>query len=336
LASAEFGMVSFDEANNFYFFNRRRWNRAPGNVSQATVTSTNMLEQLQIRSDTDGVINHVQIGWAPYQIGEYQQVYKLGNVKGVHSGSVIRFTAHLDFPCTAIDYGFPSNDGDGRLHPLPAGPVTTSGYRASFDPNGNGNGDPPDEAHIGVWVDYVDQQTVRVTVQNTLTRPIYLVSGSDQAASSKGNPFVYIFGRPVLLPEPDQSTGDDADNSTTIDVQDDTSIAKYGERVYSAQQNDWLQSQDSATAVANNLLAQLKDPHPLIENVEIKGHPGLQLGDRITIQDTTGTQLNTSSPNIGTVVVGINETWNMGSGQTDAGYKQALTVRLMDMTLPLQ
>lgn len=327
LTAAEFGLAYFDELGNFYFYNRARWGRSPGNTSQLTVTSSNQLETLAVTQNTDGIINDVEITYTLYGIGNYQQVFLLSRQVGVHSGTTYTWRETLDNPTVAMDVGVPTvAPYDGQLPQLTAGAVTHSGYRASFDPAGAGTNDPP--VHLSVWVRQIDEQTVLFTVQNRETRPIYMVSGSDQASGSEGQKFIYLFGRPVTVQQAD--TSDSAGDGTTVaKASDATSITKYGDRNYTSAQNDWLQSVNAATNVATSLLAQLKDPHPLIENVSIKAHPGLQLGDRITLKDTAGTQLDTTSSTIGTVIVGLNESFSSD------GYAQSLTLRLMDMSQPI-
>lgn len=333
LTAAEFGLAYFDEHDDFYFYNRARWGRAPGNTSQVTLTSDNQLEDLTVTHNTDGVINDVQIAYTPYSIGLYQQVFLLARQVGVHSGTTYTWKETLDNPAVAIDAGVPSlPQYDGQLPQLPAGAVTHSGYRASFDPEGEGTNDPP--VHLSVWVKQLDESTVQFTVQNRETRPIYMVSGSDQASGSQGQDFIYLFGRPVSALDADTSDSS-GDGTTVAKASDAVSIAKYGDRQYQSAENDWLQSANAAQGVANSLLAQLKDPHPLIEDVTIKGHPGLQLGDRVTVQDNAGTQLDTTASTIGTVVVGMTENWQMDRDVGGSGYEQNLTLRLMDMSQPI-
>lgn len=328
LTTAEYGQSYFDELGNFYFFNRNRWTHAPGNTSQLTVVSNNALQTLDVTQSEDGVYNQITTNYVPYGIKLHGMVYSLSKNLGVHSGSTYQWIANMGVSVLGMDTttaGIPALDIDGTLSPLPPGPVSNSGYRVSWwpdgkKPTGSGLTDPP--VNVTVNLKILNDQRVLFTVINSESNPIYLVSGSDQAKSSRGNPFLFLFGRAVIINDP--SGGDNTGQPTTYYTEDSASITSYGDQPLSTSEgNDWCQSLAVATTVGDDLLAQLKDIHPVLENVSIKAHPGLQLGDRITLTDTDGTQFNSTA-----VITGIDEDWDIQPGAGGNGYTQQLQLRL--------
>jgi hypothetical protein len=327
LTTAEYGMSQFDELGNFYFFNRQRWTRPPGNASQLTVVSTNALETLHVVETQDSVFNQISTSYTPYGIKTHGVVYALSKLIGVHSGATFSYLADLGVPVLGMDTGTAGSVlVDGTLPPLPAGPVGNSGYRVSWwpdgrKPTGSGLSDPPN--NVAVNLNIIDDDTVKITIINSESNPIYLVSGYDQAASSRGQPFLYLFGRAVSIN--DTSTGDNSGQSTVYYVEDSTSIHQYGDQPLTLSDGDaWCQSLAVATTVGNDMLAYLKDLHPVLTNVQIKGHPGLQMGDRITLTDTDATQFNSTG-----IVVGFpSEDWDVQENGEGLGYTQQLDIKL--------
>lgn len=325
LTTAEYGQSYFDEMGSFYFFNRNRWTHAPGNTSQLTVVSNNALESLDVTQSEDGVFNQITVSYSPYGIKNQGMVYALSKLLGVHSGSTYVWIANLNASVVGLTPGI-YYQTPVLLSPLPAGPVTTSGYRVSWwpdgkKPTGSGLTDPP--TNVAVVMESIDDETVKFTVTNSESNPVYLVSGSDQAQSSRGNPFLFLFGRAIIINDP--SGGDNTGQPTTYYVEDSTSIGAYGDQPLSLSDGDvWCQSLAVATTVGNDMLAQLKDIHPVLENISIKAHPGLQLGDRITLTDTDGTQFNAAA-----VITGFpDEGWDMQPGGSGRGYYQNIDCRL--------
>lgn len=327
LTTAEYGMSQFDELGHFYFFNRQRWSRPPGNTSQLTVVSTNALETLDVVQSQDSVFNQISVSYVPYGIKTHGVVYALSKLVGVHSGSSFSYLADMGVPVLGMDTGTAGTVSiDGTLPPLPAGPVGNSGFRCSWwpdgrKPTGSGLSDPP--TNVAVNLNILDDQTVKVTIINSEANPIYMVSGYDQAASSRGQPFIYLFGRAVVVN--DTSTGDNSGQSTVYYTEDSASISQFGEQPLTLSDGDsWAQSLAVATSVGNDMLTYLKSIHPVLENVTIKGHPGLQMGDRVTITDTDAAMYNGTG-----IVVGIpSEDWDVQADGQGTGYTQQLDIKL--------
>lgn len=327
LTGAEYGMSIFDELGEFYFFNRQRWSRAPGNTSQLSVTSTNALSDTDINQSADGVFNQITVDFQPYGIQLHGQVYQLSKTVGVHSGATFDYWIHMPYPVLGLDVGAPTapNGQAGTLPPLVAGPYANSGYRCSWwpdgrHPSGSGLSDPPTNVEVDVTV--IDDQTVKCTITNNESNPIYMVSGSDQAAGTRGQPAIVLFGRAVIIN--DTSAGDNSGQATSYTVDDSASQDEYGVRPLELNAGDeWCQSLTVAASVGDDQLAYLKDLHPTVTNFVIKAHPGLQIGDRISASDPSATLLNESA-----IVVGDEEDYDMQPNGAGQGYTQALSLRL--------
>lgn len=327
LTTAEYGMGQFDEVGEFYFFNRKRWTRAPGNTSQLTVQSINALNDMDIDQTASGVYNQFTVDYQPYGIQLHGQVYQNSKLVGCHSGGSFVYLIHLPFPVLGLDVGsyLPGGGYDGQIFPLPAGPYAFSGFRCSWwpdgkKPTGSGLTDPP--SNVQVYLNIIDDETLKLTVVNGESNPVYLVSGSDQAAGTRGQNAIILFGRAVTVN--DTSNGDNSGQQTSYFTDDATSIGLYGARPLElSAANEWCQSLAVATTVGDDMKGFLKDLHPTIENVIIKAHPGLQQGDRITLNDADGTLFASNM-----VVVGNEEDYDMQPNAAGNGYTMALSGRL--------
>jgi hypothetical protein len=97
-----------------------------------------------------------------------------------------------------------------------------------------------------------------VKIQNT--------NGSDQQAT------LVIDGKPLTVQNKERAT-----------AQDNTSITENGSLRYEFPANPLIQTLDQAQAIADTLLASVKDPRRDIE-VDWRGNPALLLGDQITVK----------------------------------------------------
>lgn len=58
-----------------------------------------------------------------------------------------------------------------------------------------------------------------------------------------------------------------------------------GEKALTLSQNDWLQDLDVGQDLADDLLADMAKPRPLVRSVSIVADPSIQLGDKVTLVD---------------------------------------------------
>jgi hypothetical protein len=103
----------------------------------------------------------------------------------------------------------------------------------------------------------------------------------------------------------------------THEARDDAAISTAGvELPLDLPDNRWYQTGNFARGVCDGLLAELKDTNPyVITDLRIVGDPRLALWDRIGVQDTDATMLNTE-----VLIDGITTT-------VDVGCEQSLVVR---------
>jgi len=188
-----------------------------------------------------------------------------------------------------------------------------SQYRANRARDGSGAA----VSNLTFTVTVVGAQIITIQVTNPNAFDVYLVSGSG-FTDPQGTPSLALWGQPVTFGETQQPDTTSTLNKTTatqtIDVQDATSIGQHGDQLLEISGNPWLQDAMSLTTLANDLLARLKDPLPMLDGLTIVGDPRLQLGDRVTIIEPA-LGLNSDF-----FITGIVDTF-------DGSYTQALTVR---------
>lgn len=77
-----------------------------------------------------------------------------------------------------------------------------------------------------------------------------------------------------------------SDNPIKVEVEDSTSIDKYGRRTWTVRRSPYVQSEPHAQMIADFLLSRFKDPVQIIRLERIPARPWLEPGDRITVQET--------------------------------------------------
>jgi len=118
------------------------------------------------------------------------------------------------------------------------------------------------------------------------------------------------------------SGGADGNNaSQSADAINQTSINTYGENLFTVTDTNWLQDQDTAQTLCDDLVASLATPKALIKNVDIVGDPRLQICDQVTVIDTAA---NSTKLNDQLMIVGITDNFDPSSG-----YGQTLTLRTL-------
>lgn len=140
---------------------------------------------------------------------------------------------------------------------------------------------------------------VRFTVENTQ-------ANSDRAftigfVNQNGSSRFRIEGYNVTEEEP-----------KTWIVRDETSIAKYGERVIELKDNPWLHDEWQTRAMLQNIMAKTASPIPVTDNLVLPGDPRIQLGDTIAISDPHG-----MGETIKVQILGITRELSADAGLTD-------------------
>jgi hypothetical protein len=178
------------------------------------------------------------------------------------------------------------------------------------------NGPPPvgggmPAGAVPGFVDIVDQDPrhMRILVVNTSGGPM-------EYAVDDSTPFLNIAGT-ILLPRP----------SSSETVRDATSIARYKERIFNLPTDDWHQDILWLRSVGASLLADVKKPTTLFQQITTVGDPRVQLQDvcRIVDPDQPGAPGMTAATVAYGSVVGIKRT--ISAGGDGAQITDDLTIR---------
>jgi hypothetical protein len=278
VAAAEYGLVGFDETGFFSFKDR---NHALVTQPWAdTVTADLELQNLATISSADSIANRVTAQTtAGYQsfvnrIIVANDPAEFDSPPGTTVWAVpLAYSAIGDAVVTVPQISsalWDANGYNGYVAVRATAPATevTSGVRVVFVPAG---------FRLG-WV----------VVYNTSGVTVRLATTSNSAA-------LHVQGW-LLVPQPAALTS----------VSDATSITTYGQRNLDLPSNPYQQLVTPMTAVANQLLTELKNPKPVLDNITTNGNPRRSLGNTVTVVDpyTNGT--------ITTRVVKITRRYNNG------------------------
>jgi hypothetical protein len=77
-----------------------------------------------------------------------------------------------------------------------------------------------------------------------------------------------------------------SDSQITVTTENATSITKYGEKAVTVD-NDYIQSEANARAIAEHMVGYYSEPHIRLENVTILGDPRVEPGDRVGLTDAS-------------------------------------------------
>lgn len=272
IATAELATFGIDESGRFTFYNRSRWTSAPYTTSQRTIDAS-ALKDLTVTEDVAQVRNRIRITASPAAVQKAAFVWRAADVVTVPASGSTSVTAVFETAATGVVTSV--------THSAANNP-TTSYYRATSNRDGSGSS----ISNLTFTVT-TDGRSATISISNPNAYPVYVVNppGFNDA---EGTPALGLWGQAVLYAqsaEPDTTTpGVTVPTQTVVDVSDATSITNYGgEKLYEIQPNPWLQDASSVASLANDLLARLKDPPPVLSTISIPADPRLQLGDRVTV-----------------------------------------------------
>lgn len=279
LAAAEFATVGFDEVGMFTYLTRKRWMQAPYNQVQRTLDSRSALKELQSREAVDQIRNHVVARAVVPKVIDFTQIWIAGTRYQVQPGGDKTIFMDLDNPCTNIDTVF-NYSTDGSLG---------SRYLAGTQRDGGGS----QVSNLTFTTTILSPQKVKVVIHNPNGFVVWITADSDAPgiqANQVGKPYLVLFGQQVMFETVTNPTDTTLTGSSVVssDAQDATSISQYGEQLLELDDNPFRQDPDQVERLANDLLAQLKNPKPVLPSVDIVGDPRLQLGDRDTLSDPDG------------------------------------------------
>lgn len=267
IADAELAVAGFDEFGVFRFTNRDTLHSSP---AVRTVTAAESLKTVTIESSAASQANHVQV---PYTAWVYQSaglVFTLQDKWKVPRHSTFSWIITLD--TLAV-----STDGTGAV--LPNSHATSDGntwYRASTTAAGA-------TAHPGpltVTVRQLSSSTVVVTVVNGAGSDAWLVSPAVYTDVSQGDPALWIGGLPVI-----QAGEVTADWQYPDAANGGAASGPFGDVAVALSSNAWIQDQDSAQTLAQDLGVDMYTQRPDLTQMDIVPDPTLQLMDRVRITD---------------------------------------------------
>lgn len=253
IARAELGVLLFDELGVLRFYNR---SHMTGGAAVLTISSLTNLNASQSSEDIDGIRNHARVRARPVTPDRVDNSIWL-----VQEVLAIGPSAAIDIPVE-----FP-------------GPVMTSptvGYAASKSPDGEGG----DVTNLTTSLNVNGSLGILTVTNPNAGFGVYLVHNlTSGTVADRGRPALTITGRCIR-----ETTA----GGYVAEAYDTASIAVYDDQVIDLDDTVWGQSMTFANDLASALVTRLKDPHPVLEGVQIVGDPRLQLADRVTVLEPDG------------------------------------------------
>ena len=302
VAKAENAIVGFTETGTPYFRDRSFFSIPPQTVSQKTVTSLTNITELDTDESTDSIRNHIVLHAAVPVIQGKGDIWALASIWSIPGNSTKTFFAVYENPAGDVDVSVQYGTG-----------IPASRYLACRTRDGSGAAVSNLSFTVTPFVD-----TAKIVIHNPNAFTAFLCGASGAVGGSEvGKPTFALYGLRVFWNDPAQLNAKQRQEAS-----DTTSMNTYGEQLYQerAEDNLWVQDQESLGQRATDLLAQLKDGKPSIQNLRIVADPTLQLGDRITIVDATGNKINEDQQ-----IASINIVFT--AGENDAFLTQILTTR---------
>lgn len=269
---AEGGKVYQAHDGTIYFKNRENMARP----TAITLREDYVYNQGEPEEGT--VINRVKINADVREVQPQQQVYP-----ALKDGSL---TEYEDFQPFIVKAGETIEKFFNFKEPATTveHPTIGSGLEATTNQDGTGGSRNSD---LGFTASSTFTDAVKYTFEN--------VSGSDFYISE-----LIIEGTPARVV-----------NQIRVDVKDQPSIDKYGEKLHEIN-NDYFNDQAYALEVATNIVEQNKDA-PSIRELTIKGIPYLATGDIVKLYDGTDNVVD----------------WLTGKMSAQNGFTQQIRVRLV-------
>lgn len=290
IASAELGMVGFDEAGIFYFKNRANLN---GVTAPVAVWDTDLVDNLAGAVSVDSirtrVTSSVSRRWltnagrgANTEITTAVPSFIAAEVLTVPIGTTV-FSFYSDTPF------LPDSATVGNITAMGAAWEVDSGLVLCTSPTGSGRYATPTATQLTATIWPEGPGVWKLSIRNSTGAVMFMVwptEWSDSASSTApfglvaGAPAFWINGRAI---DPNASFPD-----VPVNVSNVTAITKWGDRTLALESSIWRQDVASVTALANSILADLKEPRLSMSDVTITGDPRLQIGDPVRLTDWQG------------------------------------------------
>lgn len=273
IAAAESAVINIDELNVAHFVNRNTIAAKTSGLNLSSRVNLTALDWLEQRST---VATHVQVPVAPLVIQSLGTVWQATGLINVQPGVPLVLLVQpsngvLNVP--AADSGFYPGGTFGGSPTV--GATYWQGCR-TLDGLG-----APVTTGITIAVVQLSAKRLQVTITNSTSLPVSLVTPTGGYANTVGQPALWIGGQPVV----NNGGSVVADSQWPPASVGGASSGTKGDILLTLAANDWLQDLGTGQLLADHLLSDFHVPLPVIRNTSMVSDPRLQLLDRITLLD---------------------------------------------------
>lgn len=288
VASAEYGIVFYDEFGAFRFYNRQSlrsffsWPSGSTSANSPALT-TDIVADIDMQSAIDGVRN--VLTWeATTSETWHKTIYQAPLYNSLDVLPFSTLTTTVSVP------GLQAVDPDGGFIPWPVSPAIDptqwaaqglnrgwfairTDTNAQINPTGGAN---PGNSYGGVTVTLTQgaiPNTLVISIQNINSFTVRFAT-APTGSNANGVPSFWVGGWVVT-----------ADGQQTGQVFDPISVAKYQNQLMDLGPNVWTQLPVSAVSIVNQLTQDLKHPLPIMQRIAMVGDPRIQLGDCFPLVD---------------------------------------------------
>ncbi len=308
IAEAESAIVGFTEQGLAIYRNRRIAPAAPGR----TVTASRSLFGISTVERVDSIRNRIRVPVTGYTVQVATWIWVSGDVVSVPGRSSTTVIAEFANPVVGLATTF-------VVAPVGNNTANKNGYRAARKADGTGGA----VTNLTFTITTLGTSSAKIVVSNPNSYAAFLVSptGAGYPSTSDGNPSFELWGQPITRTsaEIDAASTNGLASDAVAEALWQPSIDLRGEQLLDVSASEWRQQATDAQSFADDLLALLHRPVPVLESVTVAGDPTIQLGDRVILSDTEGTGIDDP-----VIVVSIDDVVSESDG-----YGQTLTVRLV-------
>jgi hypothetical protein len=285
LATAEAALVLLDEPGIAQFWSRKHWGTAPAaNTVQQTIRASVPLLAASVQRLARRVRNVIRVPYAPVAVQPLSVIWALSTSDLVIVPAFGSASRNVDLSPVQV-YRVDTLGGV-----IPSGGALAwghSGYRACrYNPVAGTFGA---QAIISMLV-AAAVNSIDISWFNSNPWPVALVTpATGYPASSVGLPTAAVVGQLITsaAPAPDSGEATPAVD-TAVAVSWQPSIDVYGQRPLDLPASAWRQTAGVATSLGQDLLHDTAWPGPQLSSVTVAGDATRQMGDRVLIEDDTG------------------------------------------------
>lgn len=289
IASAELGMVGFDESGRFFF--RTRADLA-ANTDPVADWGLDLVDDVHVQVSTDSVLTRATA--------------TARRVPGIDSGLGASTEETTAIPAFVADDVLTIPPGTSSVVLTGAHPFVpirqhvaaiatpgaawdnTAGMALCRDRSGITRYTGTD---VSAWIAPVSATSVRVSFMNGGSETIYAVWPQawtkDGSAQLQTVPFGFDGGGPALWLLGFRFT-DEAAIDESVDRQSASGVATWGTKLQDFGDSPWWQDAAVLAGFLDGFLADTSSPRATVSDVTVPGDPRLQLGDPVRVQDASG------------------------------------------------